>query len=285
MNKNLFSVSDLKEIIKEYKTVACPPISKLKKKDLIDFINKMNIDDYGGIKKPAQPAQPAPPPPAPKVVKVKAPKVVKVKAPKVVKAKLVKAPAPKLVAIEAPPKGYKNIVVSDNIPIKKSNKGKCPAKGINQKDISCDESKKAFKLLHPDRNLGCPKKATAKFNDYQARCKKDDDNIPINQNPDDIKESDKTKDMKIYEKNYNVFINKYEKLTNDVKNLGKKDVNTYLKNKDIKKLVISKLYKKEKYYYDTLYNKLNDIQKDTYDKYHSNVAEINNIIYDKIYVA
>jgi len=42
------------------------------------------------------------------------------------------------------------------------------------------------------------------------------------------------------------FINKYEKLTNDVKNLGKKDVNTYLKNKDIKKLVISKLYKKRK---------------------------------------
>jgi len=128
MNKNLFSVSDLKEIIKEYKTVACPPISKLKKKDLIDFINKMNIDDYGGIKKPAQPAQPAPPPPAPKVVKVKAPKVVKVKAPKVVKAKLVKAPAPKLVAIEAPPKGYKNIVVSDNIPIKNQIKVNVPQK-------------------------------------------------------------------------------------------------------------------------------------------------------------
>lgn len=252
-------VSELKDIIREYKTNNCPTISKLKKADLIDFIKKMNIDDYGGIKSND-----------------------KVKAPSAKPTKKVKIEVkPKLLAIDAPPKGFKNIKVNDDIPIKKSKKdGKCPAKGVNQKNISCDEPKKAYKLLHPDRNLGCPNKALQKFNKYQARCKKDDE--PINQNPDDIKETDKTKEMKQYEKNYKVFVDKYQKFTNDIKNLGKKDVNAYLKKMDMKKPAISRLYKKEKNYYDTLYSKLSDIQKDQYDKYHSNVLDIAKIYIDKI---
>ena len=88
--------------------------------------------------------------------------------------------------------------------------------------------------------------------------------------------------MKQYEKNYYDFLKKYEKFTNDIKNLGKKDVNAYLKKMDMKKPAISRLYKKEKNYYDTLYSKLSDIQKDQYDKYHSNVLDIAKIYIDKI---
>jgi len=68
------NVSELKDIIREYKTDNCPALSKMKRYDLLDFIKKMKIDEYGKFKskknvKFKEPEKPAKKQPAEKPAK------------------------------------------------------------------------------------------------------------------------------------------------------------------------------------------------------------------------
>jgi len=49
-NIDKLRVSELKDIIREYKSDNCPALTKMKRFDLLDFIKKMKIDEYGKFK-------------------------------------------------------------------------------------------------------------------------------------------------------------------------------------------------------------------------------------------
>ena len=234
-------VSELKDIIREYKTNNCPTFSKLKKADLINIIKKMNIDDYG-VKKPTLKKQ----------SKVKEEKV---------KEKVKEEPK---ITITEP----KNLTLNLT--------GKCPSKDIDESTISCDDKKKASKLLHPDRNIGCVDSATKKFQKFNNRCNKDKE-LPEFETS---KESDKDKKSKYYMSAIS-FIKKYKDIFNKIsvaKNDEKK-IKNIIKNipsfKDKVKKDITK--------YSKLYKALSKNEQKIYENEDSQYEYIIDIFFNYVY--
>jgi len=321
-NIDKLRVSELKDIIREYKSDNCPALTKMKRFDLLDFIKKMKIDEYGKFKNKKNVIfkEPAEKPPAkkksaepkkqpekkksaepekPAKQKKKSAKQEKTAKPEKtaepiekIKIKLPKnirkasnilfseEPISKaIVPINKPVEKIEKIQVRPKSTTKKTSKKTskknigCPSKNINEDDLDCNDKRKANLLLHPDRNPSCVSDAKNKFTNYNNRCDSGS-NFEKNEdiNPENIPEKDKTKEMKNFEKNYKILVEKYDFLRKPNLNQKMKDLGftpTKLYNKflnDYRKFI-------------KIYEKLDKNKQDLYITYYSDVYKLVDIVF------